>query len=74
MRTLSAEDNMVLFAFKLRALRGPAPDVRMMAVDESISRQVQEVRGAVTQVERKLDDHLLNKEEDKTQEILLLLE
>ena len=56
--TLSTEDNMALLSFKMRALHGPREPVQMMTVDESVRKQVEEVRWALTQAERKIDAHV----------------
>ena len=56
-KDLSAEDNMVLFNFKLKALQPPREPVKLMGVDDSVRIQVQEVRNALVDAHKKIDGH-----------------
>jgi len=53
-KELSAEDNIMLLNFKIKALKPPREPVRLLDVDESVQIQVQEVKTALVEVQKKV--------------------
>ena len=53
-KELSAEDNIMLLNFKIKALQPPREPVRLLDVDESVRIQVQEVKTALVEVQKKV--------------------